>query len=230
MFAQCLTLVWFLLTNISFSDAFYQVGTGTFIVETNKRIVSWNAPLKASSSEDCLLLCTNSDVCCSASYYEKTMFCYLNNDCPPEMENVTNSKAFIRKSECEHDGYLYYTKANACLKLGETRGITWMNARTVCLENGGDLTSIKTVEKMDFMLNFIRETDGVWIGLRSGKWMTRDIFMDVYNISVTLNNVDTGYRQDSDVTCGLLKSTELVDRSCNFRNKKYFVCEIVLQM
>lgn len=59
--------------------------------------------------------------------------------------------------------------------------------------------------------------------------MTGDIFMNVYNISVSLNNNDAGYTQDSDASCGILKSTRLRDRSCNFREEKHFVCEIVLQ-
>ncbi|VDI07274.1 Hypothetical predicted protein [Mytilus galloprovincialis] len=148
-----------------------------------------------------------------------------------EMFNAsfTHLDSFGMTRECKHDGYIYHTKANACLRLIESTGITWMNARTVCLENGGDLASIKTVEKMDYMLDFIRETDQVWIGLRQRQWMTGDIFMNVYNISVSLNNIDTAYTQESDASCGLLKSTsKLRDRSCNLREEKYFVCEIVL--
>lgn len=96
MFAPYLTLLWIRLTQISLSVGFFQKGKGTFVIETSKRLVSWNTTLTASSIIECSRLCANNGDCCSASYNEKSMFCYLNYDCPSKMENDTNSKTFMR--------------------------------------------------------------------------------------------------------------------------------------
>ena len=59
-------------------------------------------------------------------------------------------------SECEVDGYVRYTKENLCLKLVSTSGLTWTSARTVCLDEGAELVSITTSEKMKCIQNLLK--------------------------------------------------------------------------
>lgn len=59
-------------------------------------------------------------------------------------------------SECEVDGYVRYTKENLCLKLVSTSGSTWTSARAVCLNEGAELVSITTLEKMKCMQNLLK--------------------------------------------------------------------------
>ncbi|CAG2208168.1 CD206 [Mytilus edulis] len=120
--------------------------------------------------------------------------------------------------ECEVDGYVRYTKENLCLKLVSTSGSTWTSARAVCLNEGAELVSITTLEKMKFMQNLLKGIN-IWIGLQSKRWMTGDIFQNIYTMSVQLNDYDSGYHTDSDASCGSLTAGALQDESCNIRQK-----------
>ena len=59
--------------------------------------------------------------------------------------------------ECQAVGYDYDLETNTCLKLLEsTIGVTWKEARIICQQDGGDLISILTKEKWEFVVNYIR--------------------------------------------------------------------------
>jgi hypothetical protein len=59
--------------------------------------------------------------------------------------------------ECQAVIYDYDLETNTCLKLLEsTSGVTWREARVICEEDGGDLISILTKEKWEFVINYIR--------------------------------------------------------------------------
>ncbi|XP_076078094.1 uncharacterized protein LOC143048340 [Mytilus galloprovincialis] len=131
--------------------------------------------------------------------------------------------------ECEVDGYVRYTKENLCLKLVSTSGLTWTSARTVCLDEGAELVSITTSEKMKCIQNLLKGINtAIWIGLSSKTWMTGDTFQNIYDMNVQLNDHDGAYPTDSDTSCGTLSTSSLYDESCNLRRRTAFVCEIVL--
>ena len=59
--------------------------------------------------------------------------------------------------ECQAVRYDYDLETNTCLKLLEsTSGVTWMEARVICQEDGGELISIITKEKWEFVINYLR--------------------------------------------------------------------------
>ena len=58
--------------------------------------------------------------------------------------------------KCQAVRYDYDLETNTCLKLLEsTSGVTWREARVICQQNGGDLISILTKEKWEFVINYI---------------------------------------------------------------------------
>ncbi|CAG2249210.1 unnamed protein product [Mytilus edulis] len=134
----------------------------TFKIETHKRILSnITSAIHAivSSTLGCAVLCTNDPICCSVSYEENTKTCLLENLCRPEKEDRTSFTTLSKITECEFEGYVYDTISHACLKLAMTTGSTWTSARTICQQDGGDLGSLTTQMKVDFVLYLIRNTD-----------------------------------------------------------------------
>ncbi|CAG2224002.1 CD206 [Mytilus edulis] len=134
---------------------FFRVNGVAFKVEKNKGIASSKVSSMAKSKVECAILFSLGGIYWSAGYNEESMSCILSDVCPSGTENLTNSTTLIRITECGHCGYIYSTKANSCLKLVSTLGITWTGARTVCLNEGADLVSITTLEKMNVILNLI---------------------------------------------------------------------------
>jgi hypothetical protein len=58
--------------------------------------------------------------------------------------------------ECSINGYVYEAETNTCLKYFKiATAITWANARLRCQQDGGDLISITTKEKWDFVVNYL---------------------------------------------------------------------------
>ena len=58
--------------------------------------------------------------------------------------------------ECSVNGYDYDAETNTCLKYStNATGITWENARVRCQQDGGDLISITTKEKLEFVVNYL---------------------------------------------------------------------------
>jgi hypothetical protein len=59
--------------------------------------------------------------------------------------------------ECQAVRYDYDFETNTCLKyMYKTAGITWKQARARCQQDGGDLISILTKDKWDFVTNYLR--------------------------------------------------------------------------
>lgn len=52
---------------------------------------------------------------------------------------------------------MYDHITNSCIKIGEsTDSLTWEDSREECQKDGGDLISITSYEKMDFIMNNIK--------------------------------------------------------------------------
>ena len=59
--------------------------------------------------------------------------------------------------ECKEVGYDYDSETNTCLKVLESSsGVTWKEARVICQQDGGDLISMSTKVKWDFVTNYLR--------------------------------------------------------------------------
>ena len=65
--------------------------------------------------------------------------------------------SFLLIVECQAVGYDYDLETNTCLKyMYKTAGFTWKEARARCQQDGGDLISILTKDKWDFVTNYLR--------------------------------------------------------------------------
>lgn len=60
-------------------------------------------------------------------------------------------------SACLNDGYDYDFYTNTCIRLVNTTQspVTWTAARQRCKNDGGDLISITTREKVEFVFNYL---------------------------------------------------------------------------
>ncbi|CAC5400450.1 MRC [Mytilus coruscus] len=89
----------------------------------------------------------------------------------------------VNKYGCSNKGYYYDPNFNTCLKLfvDQISGKTWKEARTHCQENGGDLISITSKEKWDFVLNFTSCMPRMWIGLKGEYWVTNKTFENIWS-------------------------------------------------
>ena len=62
-------------------------------------------------------------------------------------------------------------------------------------------------------------------------WLTGEPFVNIFGVSVQLNDGDGDHPTDLNKTCGKLSPTgnpQLQDESCYIREKLQFLCEIVL--
>ncbi|VDI24212.1 Hypothetical predicted protein [Mytilus galloprovincialis] len=110
-------------------------------------------------------------------------------------------------------------------------GKTWKDARSHCQANGGDLISLTTLSKWEFVIQFTSCQTNMWIGLKDKLWVTNATFENVFNVSVQLNDYDGRYSNDSEPGCGkfsIRSTTVLQDESCNERLKNMYVCEILV--
>ncbi|CAG2201253.1 CD206 [Mytilus edulis] len=134
------------------------------------------------------------------------------------------------KDGCTNKGYYYDMYSNTCLKMfADNTGKTWTNARKHCIYNGGDLISLTTSAKWEFVSNFTSCRTNMWIGLKDEKWVTNEIFKNVFNVTVDFNQYDSDFPADTEQLCGKYAYTSslvLQDESCNLRLKEMYVCEI----
>ncbi|XP_052084747.1 uncharacterized protein LOC127721941 [Mytilus californianus] len=141
--------------------------------------------------------------------------------------NCTSAK------ECASNEILFDGETTTCIKLVSTRGTTWKNARKYCQEQeGGDLVSIISKAKWDFITKSFSNVRSVWIGLKDKTWMTGESFSNIYGVTIQLNNYDSGYPlQVNKNSCGILaplSTVPLQDENCNIRERPSFLCEIIM--
>jgi hypothetical protein len=59
--------------------------------------------------------------------------------------------------ECKDRGYDYNQDVNVCLKfVVNSNGSTWVDARSSCQDDGGDLISMTSVEKYNFVVHYMQ--------------------------------------------------------------------------
>ncbi|XP_063438690.1 uncharacterized protein LOC134719635 [Mytilus trossulus] len=116
------------------------------------------------------------------------------------------------------------------MQLVTTDGTTWEDARKHCQQHeGGDLVSITSKAKWDFIMKNFRNVGRVGIGLKDKKWMTGESFENIFGITFQLNDYDGAYPSEVDNTCGVLvplSKNKLQDENCNLRPMQKFLCEI----
>ncbi|XP_076080295.1 uncharacterized protein LOC143051190 isoform X2 [Mytilus galloprovincialis] len=91
------------------------------------------------------------------------------------------------KGACSAEGFKYDKNTKACIKLMSPKS-TWEEARHNCqTESGGNLVSITTKEKWNFIIKYIEESgnqdDKIWIGLKDEKWMTGSAVENIFDIA-----------------------------------------------
>ncbi|CAG2218704.1 unnamed protein product [Mytilus edulis] len=137
----------------------------------------------------------------------------------------------IWKEGCTNIGYYFDSLTNTCLKLFSTSGKTWHDARTHCQQNGGDLITITTAQKWNFVNSFLSCKSNIWIGLKAEQWVNGDPFINVFHLLTQFNNYDSMYTSDTEQNCTVvyLRSVYVFqDESCNIRVRGDYLCEITM--
>ncbi|CAC5416913.1 MRC [Mytilus coruscus] len=138
--------------------------------------------------------------------------------------------AVCQNTECSSNGFQFDGETTTCIKLVSTSGTTWKDARKYCQQQeGGDLVSITSKAKWDFIMGNFNSVGPVWIGLKDKKWMTGESFNNIFGVTVQLNDYDGAYPSEVENSCGLLvrwSSNKLQDENCNIRKRTKFLCEI----
>ncbi|VDH97357.1 Hypothetical predicted protein [Mytilus galloprovincialis] len=134
------------------------------------------------------------------------------------------------KNGCSDKGYYYDLSSDTCLKMFvDSHGKTWEHARNHCQRDGGDLISMTTMAKWNFVTHFTSCMSNLWIGLKEERWVTNDIFEYLFNVTVELNRYDHDFQNDPDQSCGtFIPNVGVYDESCNIREKHRYVCEILV--
>ncbi|VDH98115.1 Hypothetical predicted protein, partial [Mytilus galloprovincialis] len=106
---------------------------------------------------------------------------------------------------CGAEGYQYDMTTKTCIKLVKAPKSKWEAAREICQRQAdGDLVSITTKEKWDFIIKYLEEAGignnkKIWIGLKEGKWMNDDTFTVLDGIIDKLN---------MNKPCGIIKKSK----------------------
>ncbi|CAC5357509.1 MRC [Mytilus coruscus] len=137
----------------------------------------------------------------------------------------------IWKEGCTNIGYYFDSLTNSCLKLFSTGGITWQDARKHCQQNGGDLISITTPQKWEFVDSFLSCKKGMWIGLKAEQWVNGEPFINVFDFQTQFNYLDSQFLGDNEQDCTVMyfqSSYVFQDESCNIRLRSNYLCEITM--
>ncbi|CAG2219918.1 CD206 [Mytilus edulis] len=137
----------------------------------------------------------------------------------------------IWKEGCTNIGYYFDFLTNSCVKLFSNGGITWRDARNHCQQNGGDLISITTLQKWEFVESFLSCKTSIWIGLKAQQWVNGKPFINVFGFQTQLNNQDSAFPGDNEQDCTVVyfqSANVFQDESCNIRVKSNYLCEITM--
>ncbi|XP_052084748.1 uncharacterized protein LOC127721942 [Mytilus californianus] len=129
---------------------------------------------------------------------------------------------------CSAKGYEYNMTMKTCIKLKADKS-NWDNARKTCQRQpDGDLVSITTKEKWDVIIKYLEESGfkngKIWIGLKDKKWMTGNVFENVFDIPDITGAV---FKK----SCGVIKKNKngmftTEEEEC--AHKEIFLCEILI--
>ncbi|VDI13479.1 Hypothetical predicted protein [Mytilus galloprovincialis] len=136
----------------------------------------------------------------------------------------------IAHEDCTLPGYDSVPSIHACFKHYYKVDSTWVSARDICINDGGDLVIIDTQETYDFLFNYVNCIGKLWFGLRDYKWVNGQPFTNNLGLNILWNNeVDSEDPSDPYYDCGLLgfkSGYKIVDVSCTVKIRRFFVCEI----
>ncbi|CAG2197147.1 unnamed protein product [Mytilus edulis] len=79
--------------------------------------------------------------------------------------------------------------------LTEKRPLAW----------SGDLVSITSKSKWDFIMGNFKSVGSIWIGLKDKTWMTGESFNNIFGVTVQLNDYDGDYSSEDENSCGILQ-------------------------
>eukprot|EP00105_Crassostrea_gigas_P044721 XP_019928869.1 PREDICTED: uncharacterized protein LOC109620579 [Crassostrea gigas] len=127
---------------------------------------------------ECTLLCGNNMTCQTSFYKPNDGSCFLYkypllNNTPVSIES--DVEVYEIKG-CRNPDFVLFREAGICLKMFTTTGLTFSYATSVCDQEGGELVSLDTNQKIDALAYYLIYTYGmnlkVSIGLRrlSGSW------------------------------------------------------------
>lgn len=146
---------------------------------------------------------------CKKSKYCFLFFCFLTLDCPPGWDEFENSCYKVMTS------FLY------------SRGLSWENARAVCLGFEGDLVSIKNKREMEFIeyLTSNLKDELLWIGLNDRLKEDQFVWSDgtPFDSSVYSSWPDGEPNNSGNEDCVEMRSSRWNDRSCSVTH--FYICE-----
>ncbi|VDI36993.1 Hypothetical predicted protein [Mytilus galloprovincialis] len=130
---------------------------------------------------------------------------------PPGPPGPNRHHELVLSTECTSSGFQFDEGTSTCIKLVSTNGTTWEDARKYCQQyEGGDLVSIVSKEKWDFIIGNFSGVGAVWIGLRYYTWITGESFSNIYGVTMQLNNYDRVYPSEiSNNVCDVLPVNRL---------------------
>ncbi|CAG2219919.1 CD206 [Mytilus edulis] len=190
------------------------------------------------SKVQCASLCfmTNREQCSAMIWNTLERTCWIIESSEPMTltagDGLTDLNVYvIPKEGCTNIGYYFDSLTNTCLKFFSTSGKTWHDARTHCQQNGGDLITITTAEKWNFVKSFLSCKGNMWIGLKAEQWVNGDPFINVFGLLTQFNLLDSEYRGDNEKDCTVVYLRGVYvfqDESCNIRVRSNYLCEITM--
>ncbi|CAG2235068.1 CD206 [Mytilus edulis] len=190
------------------------------------------------SKVQCASLCfmTNREQCSAMIWNTLERTCWIIESSEPMTltagDVLTDLNVYvIPKEGCTNIGYYFDSLTNTCLKFFSTSGKTWHDARTHCQQNGGDLITITTAEKWNFVNSFLSCKGNMWIGLKAEQWVNGDPFINVFGLLTQFNLLDSEYRGDNEKDCTVVYLRGVYvfqDESCNIRVRSNYLCEITM--
>lgn len=192
--------------------------------------LTMNTEISTPSIFSCAIYCCRNKNGCSIFAYDE-----LQDVCTMLLHGIQSMDEGIRYTVMEqsvyqssHEGcdgeYEFDVVSNTCIK-AYAIFLSWNDARLRCQEDGGDLVTLTTPQKFDFVSTFINCTRyAFWIGLWNQTWITGEQFDNVYGLHPS--TVD--FSDDTATMCARLrykKSIPTTIKGVTCISEKRFLCE-----
>eukprot|EP00105_Crassostrea_gigas_P011938 XP_011427781.2 PREDICTED: uncharacterized protein LOC105328555 [Crassostrea gigas] len=195
------------------------------------------------SSIKCAKLCADQKYCQTIFYKPMTNMCSLYKY-PLLKYTPTSSEPGIEVYElegCPHPEFDVSREIGMCLKVYQTTNFTYSYITSVCNQEGGELISLDTDTKIDFLSAYLLMHFGTPVGITVGldnsagwKWTNGEpLSISHPNVVNGINNYDMAMDPCESNYCGILSvySTSdmtLYDNCCN-NLASFFVCTMPYQ-
>ncbi|KAK7504376.1 hypothetical protein BaRGS_00004242, partial [Batillaria attramentaria] len=115
------------------------------------------------SKGKCALKCRSYEWCSSFFYNDLTGSCSLRTLVVKTVSGAVPVTEFVyyraATEWCDvRMGFIYYPQANFCFRIDKGPSTSWIDARSRCQDNGMDLVSADTPEKLELLMRTIKET------------------------------------------------------------------------